>query len=82
MRTLGCGACEPAVAEPARDAATRLIESTGWKEHPFATSLPNPELAWQVLGAPDLVGLYGPFLPDRADEIAPFIQTIADGERA
>lgn len=75
---LGCGACDTAVSEKARAAATQLVSATGWKETTTPVELPSPELAWQVLGAPDVVGLYGPFLAERSDEIAPFIRAIAE----
>ena len=77
-RELGFGLCDDAVADAARRAASKLIGAAGWVEVPIPVALPDPERAWQVLGAPDVVGAYGPFLQDRADEIAPFIRTIAE----
>ncbi len=75
---LGCGVCDSNISEKARQAATRLIEVAGWEERAFAAELPSAEMAWQVLGAPDVVGLYGPLLAERGEEIAPFIRTIAE----
>jgi hypothetical protein len=59
---------------------SKPLESTahsGWQELSFETRLPDPEQAWQVLGAPDVVGLYGPVLSERRNEIVPILRAIA-----
>jgi aspartyl-tRNA(Asn)/glutamyl-tRNA(Gln) amidotransferase subunit A len=74
---LGFASCDEAVGEAARRAASKLIDALGWKEQDFGARLPDPEQAWQALGAPDVAGLYGPFLSERGDDIAPALRAIA-----
>ena len=74
---LGFGACDPEIEERAAAAAEQLGEVHGWKRRAFA-GLPDPGSAWQVLGSPDVVGLYGPLLADHREEIAPFLRDMVE----
>ncbi len=53
-----------------------MVRGVGLVEHAIAVELPDPEEAWRVLGAPDLVHVYAPFLPARSDEVNPLIAFI------
>ncbi|MCC6849872.1 MAG: amidase [Deltaproteobacteria bacterium] len=71
---LGFGACEPAVARVARAAADGLVAATGMVATDARVELADPEEAWRVLMAPDLLELYAPFLPARAADVNPTLQ--------
>ncbi|MGH0029765.1 MAG: amidase [Myxococcota bacterium] len=74
---LGFARCDPDVAARVRRAAAQLVAAAGFEERDVPVVLPDPESAWRVLGAPDVLGLYGPFLEERADEVNPFMRAIA-----
>lgn len=79
---LGFGACEPEVARVVRAAADALVAGAGLTATDVAVALADPEEAWRVLMAPDLLELYAPFLPARAAEVNPLLQflfSIAEG---
>jgi aspartyl-tRNA(Asn)/glutamyl-tRNA(Gln) amidotransferase subunit A len=79
---LGFGACEPEVARVVRAAADDLVAATGMVATDARLDLADPEEAWRVLMAPDLLDLYAPFLPERAADVNPALQflfAMADG---
>ncbi|MCC6765405.1 MAG: amidase [Deltaproteobacteria bacterium] len=71
---LGFGACDPEVARVVRAAADGLVAATGMVEVDARVDLADPEEAWRVLMAPDLLELYAPFLPERAADVNPALQ--------
>lgn len=71
---LGFGACDPEVARVVRAAADRLVAGTGLAATDVPVALDDPEEAWRVLMAPDLLELYAPFLPARAADVNPMLQ--------
>jgi aspartyl-tRNA(Asn)/glutamyl-tRNA(Gln) amidotransferase subunit A len=79
---LGFGACDTEVARVARAAADALVAGAGLTATDVRVALGDPEEAWRVLMAPDLLELYAPFLPARAAEVNPMLQmlfALADG---
>ena len=79
---LGFGACDAEVAHVARAAADALVAGAELTATDARVALADPEEAWRVLMAPDLLGLYAPFLPARAAEVNPMLQmlfALADG---
>ncbi len=79
---LGFGACDAEVARVVRAAADRLVAGTALVVDEPTVALADPEEAWRVFMAPDLLELYAPFLPARAADVTPMLQllfTLADG---
>jgi Asp-tRNA(Asn)/Glu-tRNA(Gln) amidotransferase A subunit family amidase len=73
---LGCADCEPEVARIVRGAADRLIAGAGLVATDVPLELADPEEAWRVLMAPDLLALYAPFIPAREDEVNPMLRML------
>jgi Asp-tRNA(Asn)/Glu-tRNA(Gln) amidotransferase A subunit family amidase len=71
---LGFGVCEPEVARVVRAAADRLIAGAALTPKDVAVTLADPEEAWRVLMAPDLLELYAPFMPAREDDVNPMLR--------
>ena len=71
---LGFGVCDPEVARVVRAAADRLVAGAGLTATDVAVALADPEEAWRILMAPDLVELYAPFIPDREDDVNPMLR--------
>jgi len=73
---LGFGACEPAVARVVRAAADRLGAGAGMIATDARVALADPEEAWRVFMAPDLLDVYAPFIPSREDEVNPMLRML------
>jgi Asp-tRNA(Asn)/Glu-tRNA(Gln) amidotransferase A subunit family amidase len=71
---LGFGACEPEVARVVGAAAERLLQGAGLVATDTPVVVADPEEAWRVLMAPDIVELYAPFVPAREDEVNPMLR--------
>ncbi len=71
---LGFAACDPEVARVVGAAATALVDGAGLTPTETAVHLADPEEAWRILMVPDLLELYAPFLPARAEEVNPLIR--------
>lgn len=71
---LGFGVCDPEVTRVVRAAADRLIAGAGLVATDVEVALADPEEAWRVLMAPDLLELYAPFVPAREDEVNPLLR--------
>jgi aspartyl-tRNA(Asn)/glutamyl-tRNA(Gln) amidotransferase subunit A len=71
---LGFGACDAEVARVVRAAADRLITGAGLLATDVPVALADPEEAWRVLMAPDLLELYAPFVPARENEVNPLLR--------
>lgn len=71
---LGFGVCDPAVADTVRRAASELARSAALREVDLEVDLPDPTVAWQVLGLPDLYAALRPFVPEQAEEMSPELQ--------
>lgn len=71
---LGFGACDAEVASVVRAAADRLIAGAGLVATDVPVALADPEEAWRVLMAPDLLELYAPFVPARENEVNPLLR--------
>jgi aspartyl-tRNA(Asn)/glutamyl-tRNA(Gln) amidotransferase subunit A len=79
---LGFGACDPEVARVTRAAADALVAGARLTATDVRLELADPEESWRVMMAPDLLELYAPFLPARADDVNPMLQMLfglADG---
>ncbi len=70
---LGFGVCDPEVRRVVRAAADRLVEGARLTATDVQVALADPEEGWRVLVAPDLLALYAPFFPSRADDINPML---------
>jgi aspartyl-tRNA(Asn)/glutamyl-tRNA(Gln) amidotransferase subunit A len=73
---LGFGACDAQVARVARAAAERLVAGAAMIATDVRVELEDPEEAWRVLMAPDLLGIYAPFIPAREDEVNPMLRML------
>ena len=71
---LGFGVCDGQVARVVRAAAEQLVAGAGLEATDVAVTLADPEEAWRVLMAPDLLELYAPFIPAREDEVNPLLR--------
>jgi aspartyl-tRNA(Asn)/glutamyl-tRNA(Gln) amidotransferase subunit A len=71
---LGFAACEPTVARVVRSAADRLVAGAELVGDRRRVALADPEEAWRVLMAPDLLPLYAPFIPARDDDVNPMLR--------
>jgi aspartyl-tRNA(Asn)/glutamyl-tRNA(Gln) amidotransferase subunit A len=71
---LGFGACEPEVEHVVGAAADALVAATGMVATDTRVELADPEEAWRVFMAPDLLELYAPFLPERAADVTPALR--------
>jgi aspartyl-tRNA(Asn)/glutamyl-tRNA(Gln) amidotransferase subunit A len=71
---LGFGVCDAQVAGVVRGAADRLVAGAGLAATDVTVALADPEEAWRILMAPDLLELYAPFIPAREDEVNPMLR--------
>jgi len=73
---LGFGVCDDEVARVVRVAAERLIAGAALVTTDARVALADPEEAWRILMAPDLLELYAPFIPAREDEVNPMLRLL------
>jgi aspartyl-tRNA(Asn)/glutamyl-tRNA(Gln) amidotransferase subunit A len=71
---VGFAPSEPEVVATVRDGARALVDTTGMTEVAIDVDLPDPAVAWDVQGLPDLYGALKPFMPERSEEISPELQ--------
>ncbi len=73
---LGFAPCDPEVARICRAAADRLVAGAGLAATDTRVELADPEEAWRVLMAPDLLELYAPFIPARENDVNPMLRML------